>query len=178
MDEREYGLKKEELEIQRKQLRYNVETSKTKNKERLSIYIGLVIAIIGIFGNLANHLLQGNLNERLEKQIFESDLIKWALESDDREQNRLNLKFLLDGQLITDPNGALQKLVSDTSAADIPFKSNFRCIEIVARDRQGKVVNFRRKCSEDTKYLNDYIDGFTKASKEQNRTVQYKWLLK
>ena len=91
MDQKEYELKKEELTIRRDEIRNYALSHKSKNKERLSIYIGLIIAILGIFGNLANNLLQGNIDENLKKQSFESELIKWALESDDREENRLNL---------------------------------------------------------------------------------------
>jgi hypothetical protein len=134
MDEKEYELKKEELALQKIQVQNDIDSSKKKNKERISIYIGLIIAILGIFGNLANNLVQVDINENLEKQTFESDLIKWALESDDRGENRLNLKFLLDGKLISDNEGAILKLVSDTTATNIPYKSNFRCIEIAARD--------------------------------------------
>ncbi|MDH7445655.1 hypothetical protein [Aquimarina sp. 2201CG14-23] len=176
MDEKEFELKKEELELQRKQIQHNIDASKSKNRERISLYIGLVVAIIGIFGNLANNVVQGNINEKLDKQTFESDLIKWALESDDRTQNRLNLKFLLDGSLIKDKDGAILKLVTDTTSINIPYKANFRCIEIVSKDDTGKVINVKRKCSEDAQFLNEYIKDFMKTSAGE-RSVTCKWIL-
>ncbi len=39
-----------------------------------------------------------------------------------------------------------------------------------------KGCEHEKKCSDDEEYLKDYIAGFTKASKEQNRTVKYEWI--
>ena len=49
------------------------------------------------------------------------------------------------------------------------------CIECTAKDVQGEIVNFKKKCDNDSLYLKNYINGFTKASIEQNRTVNCIW---
>ena len=49
------------------------------------------------------------------------------------------------------------------------------CIECTAKDSSGRIVNFKQKCHSDSLYLKNYISGFTKASYEQNRTVNCIW---
>lgn len=175
MNLEELDLKKQELELRKKEIENAAKFSQKRSKESLSLFIGVIVAIIGLFGNMANNIIQGNYTEKLEKQKFEAELIKWSLESDDMETNRSNLKFLLDGALISDETGSIHKLVTDSSLV-IPIKSEFKCIAISAFDQAGNVVNSKSKCSDDERYLKDYIAGFIKASTEQNRTVKYQWV--
>jgi hypothetical protein len=175
MNPEELDLKKQELELRKKEIENSIKISQKRSKESLSLFIGVIIAIIGLFGNVATNLIQGNYTEKLEKQKFEADLIKWSLESEDMQTNRDNLKFLLDGNLISDENGSIKRLVSDTTAI-IPIKSNFNCVVVSAFDELGTLVLSRKKCSDDNRYLKDYIAGFTKASTDRNRTVKYEWI--
>ena len=175
MSPEELDLKKQELELRKKEIDNSIKLSQKRSKESLSLFIGVIVAIIGLFGNIANNLIQGNHQEKLEKQKFEAELIKWSLESEDMETNRANLKFLLDGELISDENGSIKRMVTDTTVI-IPIKSQFKCIVISSYDSQGRLVISRDKCSDDERYLKDYIAGFTRASTEQGRTVKYEWI--
>tara|TARA_R110000796_G_scaffold185330_2_gene302112 strand:- start:200856 stop:201641 length:786 start_codon:yes stop_codon:yes gene_type:complete len=49
------------------------------------------------------------------------------------------------------------------------------CIECTAKDSLERVVNFKEKCDSDSLFLTNYISGFTKASVEQDRTVNCIW---
>jgi hypothetical protein len=175
MSPEELDLKKQELELRKKEIENSIKVSQKRSKESLSVIIGVIIAIIGLFGNIANNLIQGNHQEKLEKQKFEAELIKWSLESKDMETNRANLKFLLDGGLISDEKGSIKQMVNDTTIL-IPTKTRTKCVFISAYNREGKLINSREKCSDDEKYLSDYISGFTKASNEQGRTVKTEWI--
>jgi len=175
MSPEEAEIKKQELELRKKEIENSAEISRKRSKESLSLFIGVIIAIIGLFGNIVNNLIQGNQQEKLEKQKFEAELIRWSLESEDMEANRANLRFLLDGQLITDENGSLERMVKD-STSKIPIKSQFKCIVISSFDSDGNHVISRDKCSDDERFLKNYIAGFTKVSNEQGRTVKYEWI--
>jgi hypothetical protein len=49
------------------------------------------------------------------------------------------------------------------------------CVECMATDSLGKIVNVKNRCNADSLYLVNYIEGFTRASKEQSRTANCSW---
>ena len=49
------------------------------------------------------------------------------------------------------------------------------CIECIAKDSIGKIVNVKHKCNADSLYLVNYILGFSRASEKQLRVANCKW---
>lgn len=92
----------------------------------------------------------------------------------------------IDTSIVSTDYKKLMKFRLKTNNRDVsttnqnPFNNNSVpleniCIECTAKDSLGKTLNIKEKCDSDSLYLKNYISGFTKASIEQNRTVNCIW---
>jgi hypothetical protein len=75
----------------------------------------IIVAFLGILGTLIGSYLQGMSNLNLEKLKFETDLIAKVVSNNDIQQNKKNLKFLLDAGLIRDTGNKIKQLVADST---------------------------------------------------------------
>jgi hypothetical protein len=101
------------LAIREKELEFR----ERPNKGRISFTpttAALLVALLGIFGTLLGSFLQGRSNLALEQRKFESDIILKAATSDNIEQNKKNLKFLLDAGFIHDNEQKLRRIITDS----------------------------------------------------------------
>jgi hypothetical protein len=86
------------------------------NRSRITpTQITILVAIFGILGTGLGAWLQGYSNQKLERLKFESEIILKVVTSDSIEQNKRNLKFLLDAGFIKDEQGKIDRLVNDSS---------------------------------------------------------------
>lgn len=118
-------------------------------------------------GNFA-YQYKGKLNlEELTIRIKSDDLkIDTSIVSTDYKEL---MKFRLNKNISNTPTNSQNSINSN------PVSFEKICIECTAKDSLGKIVNIKEKCDNDSLYLKNYISGFTKASIEQNRTVNCIW---
>lgn len=69
-----------------------------------AIWAAVTAGVLAILGSAIGSVFQGYSNVQLEKAQLESRLILKALEPDDPEQRRNTLRFLVNTQLIRDPD--------------------------------------------------------------------------
>jgi hypothetical protein len=112
---KEYEYKEKELELRRQEIEMK---DRALNSEKFKIggaHLTIMGIVIAALGTVLGSWLQGNTNQKLEKLKFESEVILKIAASDDIEQNKKNLKFLLDAGFISDKGGKITRLVKDTS---------------------------------------------------------------
>ncbi len=88
-------------------------------KKRNPILIGIVVAIIGLFSNSLVSFINGRNQIQHTKQLLENQLIINALNSNDIEQNKENLKLLTELEFITYKKEVIQKVLKDTAFSPI-----------------------------------------------------------
>lgn len=102
----EYKLREKDINLKEKEL----------NQSKITpTQVTILAAIFGILGTGLGAWLQGYSNQKLERLKFESEIILKVATSDSIEQNKKNLKFLLDAGFINDEQGKIDRLVNDSS---------------------------------------------------------------
>ena len=81
------------------------------NKNLIAI-IACLISLLGIF-------ITSIVSIKLEKEQFESNLIVKAVENDDIEVSKRNLRFLIESGIVSRENKKIKKLLSNDTILEI-----------------------------------------------------------
>jgi hypothetical protein len=111
----ELQIKKKEAELKQKELDLLKNEPKQSFLKYTPTQTTIIVAILGILGSVLLATLQEYSNQKLEKAKFESELVLKVGTSDSLEQNKRNLKFLLNTGLLTDLDGKIRKGVEDSN---------------------------------------------------------------
>jgi hypothetical protein len=104
---REFALDKRELDLKQSQIDINQGKKESPvTAVTASIVLGLVAAIVAMFGNW----YQGRVNTDLEQRRFESALILKAVEPKDKNDQMRNLQFLVTIGLIKDDENKIKNI--------------------------------------------------------------------
>jgi hypothetical protein len=112
---KEYEFKEKELELRWQEIKIREKTLSSEKFKISGTQLTIMGIVIAALGTIVGSWLQGNTNQKLEKLKFESEVILKIAASDDIEQNKKNLKFLLEAGFISDRGGKIANLVNDSS---------------------------------------------------------------
>jgi hypothetical protein len=103
----------------------------SKNHRPSLISSTIIVAIVGFVGTFTATYVAGLQNQKLEKIKLESNLLLKAVETGDINKNKINIKFLLDAGFISDEQGKLRKLLTDSTAnLELPSPSGNRAYAV------------------------------------------------
>jgi hypothetical protein len=96
-------LRREEMSLRERELKAKeIEAKHAQKSSSADLFKSpLTLALIGLLGTGVGATLQGFWNARLEKQKFESEMIKLALQEGTQEDKALFLNFLHSTQIVT-----------------------------------------------------------------------------
>jgi hypothetical protein len=116
--ERELSIKERELTLKEQEL--------NKDKSKLSpTNVTIIVALLGIFGTVIANLVQNISNTGLERQKLQSELILKAMASQDFQQNKNSLRFMLKAGMLSDYEDKIKEIPNDKSdSSDISFNTN------------------------------------------------------
>lgn len=77
-------------------------------------YLTVIVAIVGVIGTVLAVAIKGFYDLALSKRKFEADLVLKAI-TDDSDQSKSNLTFLLRVGLLDDKSGKFREVVNDKS---------------------------------------------------------------
>jgi hypothetical protein len=98
---RELDLKEQELKQRREEAQAKLAVERRNVWFTSPLLVALFSAFVGLLGTGIGAVMQGYWNTTLERQKFESALIQKALETTNKEDAAQNLRFLVEGGLIT-----------------------------------------------------------------------------
>jgi hypothetical protein len=116
--ERDLALRAREVELKEKDQR--------SSSWRSPLFLAVIAAIVGLFGNLIGATLQNTNTQRITEaknqadeiaamRKSESDLILEAIKTGNSQKARQNLLFFIQAGLIHDPKGTIQKTATEQS---------------------------------------------------------------
>jgi hypothetical protein len=97
--ERELQLRSEELELRR--------AEQGRARWLNPLFLGLIVAVIGLIGNMIVTFISGKQTRILESDKHRSALILEAVKTGDPDKAAANLEFFLEASLLRDPDGKL-----------------------------------------------------------------------
>lgn len=136
----EFSIQRKELKLRKLELDQRVKESNNKGIKLNPTQATIFVAVIGLLGTYIGALFQGYNNQALEKLKFESQIILKAATSNDIEQNKKNLKFLLDAGFISDPDSNINTLVND-STFNLKIETHERVLSEEGITLSGNIID-------------------------------------
>ena len=117
--QQDYELRKQELDLKRRELDLR-EADQRASAWRSPLFVGVLVAALGLFGNIGVTVLQNGINQTLAKQKAQSDLILEAVKTGDTSKANANLLFFIDAHLIDDSNDSIKKAIRNGTGPTLP----------------------------------------------------------
>jgi len=115
--EKEFELRIKELDIKLREVSLKEKELSQAKVKVTPAQVTIIVALLGIFSTLIATYVQNNGNQQLEKTKFESEIILKVASSNDLDQNKKNLRFLVDAGLISDNLQKINKVLKDTASS-------------------------------------------------------------
>ena len=136
-------VKLKELSLKEKEF----ELLKESNKKIDTVRLGVIVAIIGLFGNALVSFINGNNQISSLERELQNNLIISAVGNESIEANKRNLNFLLNAGLIPDYENNIEVLLQspDSSLKFIVAKQYDSFKEAIENSNIGSTITFPDK---------------------------------